>query len=311
MVITQATLDALRVKFSLQFAAAYEGTETWYEKLCTVIASDAKSNVYGWKAQSTALREWIGPRVAQNLSEHSYTLVNKKWEATVELLREEIEDENLGVFSAMTIPDLGEATRKHPDHLVSANIFTANPAAFDGKAFFAHDHPTFDGAGTYDNDLTGKDLDGDGFAAVWSAMTSLTGENGLPLKLIPDLLVVPPQLYRPALALMKSTTYAIPRTSAANSAGTTSATIDNPMQGWCDVLMVPELAADPTRWYLGVTKRAIKPFIFQTRDNPELVSRVNLNDPKVFDQDVFTYGVRARYNVGVTLPFLMFRATTN
>lgn len=311
MQVNSATLDALRTRFSMQFAAAYGATPVWYTQLATTVPSDTKSNTYGWKAMQTRLREWIGPRQAQNLSEHPYTLVNKKFEGTVELDRDDIEDDNLGIFSAMTIPDLGNAARKHPDQLLVTALVSntlAGPLAFDGKNLFANDHPTYAKAAftqTYDNLDLATELDQAGVGKAWAAMCSYLGENGDPLAVMPNALIVPPQLKRRALTVMQSTTYALP-----GSIGTVgSATVDNALRGWMEVIVLPELAANPTVWYMADLSKPIKPFVYQERNKAELVARINPEDPKVFDLDKFTWGVRNRCNVGVSLPFLISKNT--
>lgn len=311
MEVNSATLDALRTRFSMQFAAAYGATPTWYEQLATTVPSDTKSNTYGWKAMQTRLREWIGPRIAQNLSEHPYTLVNKKFEGTVELDRDDIDDDNLGIFSAMTIPDLGNAARKHPDQLLKALIQSGGgvgPTAFDGKALFADDHPTYAKPAftqTYDNLGLATELDAAGVGSAYAAMSSYIGENGDPLAVQPTHIIVPPQLRRRAQVVMQSTTYALP--GAIGTVG--SATIDNPLRGWMDIIVIPELANAPTVWYMADLSKPIKPFVYQVRNPAELVARVNPDDPKVFDTDKFTWGVRNRCNVGVSLPFLISKNT--
>ena len=88
MIITQANLDALRTEFKTGWQDAYNKAEVMYTKYATEIPSSSKSNTYGWVAQMLKLRQWVGPRIAQNLSEHSYTLNNITFEGTVEVGRE-------------------------------------------------------------------------------------------------------------------------------------------------------------------------------------------------------------------------------
>lgn len=303
MLITQATLDSLRVQFEMKFGEAYGATESWAPQIATSIPSGAKQNVYGWVAQSTKMREWIGPRQAKNLSEHAYTLVNKSYEATIELDRDEIEDDNLGLFTAVTIPQLAQAAKKHPDQLLKAMIQSnsgAGPDAFDGLPLFDDAHLTYDSAGTtYDNKFA-LALSADNFNTNWAAMASYTGEDGEPLGVMPNLLIVPPQLKRTALEIMQATT-----TARVYGSNTAAASFDNVLKGWAEVLVIPELANDPTRWYLADVSKAIKPFIVQERRADQFVSRDNPQDPKVFDQKKYTYGVDNRRNVGVSLPFLI------
>jgi phage major head subunit gpT-like protein len=307
MNITHATLDALRTTVDTKWSGAYENTETWADQLATTVPSSTRKNTYGWAAMSVALREWDGPRVVQNLIEHEYEIANKLYEATLQVTRVQIEDDNLGIFTNVQIPGLAQATKKHPDILLAALIKAGGSTdCFDGEAFFSSAHPTYDAAGdTYDNDFE-QALDMDGVAAVWAAMAAYKGENGQPLAIRPDTLIVPPQLYRAALVVNGSATGALPGAGA----GDASATVDNPMRGWFKkILMLPELADEPTKWYMADLSKAVRPLIYQLRDAAQLVSRMNLEDPKVFDEDKFTWGVRIRDSVGYGLPFLMARST--
>lgn len=304
-VITQEVLDRLRTTLDLKFGNAYQETKTWYERLATTVPSNNESNTYGWIAQNLTLEEWVGPRTAQNLKEHSYVLNNKKFSRVVQIPREKIADDSLGIYTSVAMPNLGKAAKKHPDVLAAQALQSSTDLAFDGKTLFADDHPTYDAAGdTYSNDNDDTELDGDGVQAVVAKMQSIKGENGLPLELNPTLLVVPPQLRYKADTVMKSATYAMPQTGT-----TVAATVQNVLQGWMEVLVVPQLANQPNVWYVIDTEKGILPLVYQLREAAELVARVNLEDPTVFDLDLFTWGVRIRDNVGYTLPFLIQRAT--
>lgn len=303
MLINAANLDALRTTFGTQYSAGYARTQTFYDKICTEIPSNSKSNTYGWVAQMLVLREWLGPRIALNLSEHAYTLANKTFEGTVEVDRDDIEDDNLGIYTGVMMPQLGEATKKHPDILVRSLINANTALAFDGLSLFNAAHLTFDKTGTtptYSNAFNVL-LDANNFNTVWSAMASYVGEDGLPVGVMPNLLIVPPQLKLAALTIMNGGLYS----PITGQPGAGAIAIENPLKGWCEILVVPELASTPQAWYLADTSKAIKPFVFQNRRAPNFVSRDNASDPKVFDLKKFTYGVDYRGNVGITLPFLI------
>ncbi|WP_018652016.1 Mu-like prophage major head subunit gpT family protein [Actinobacillus capsulatus] len=51
-------------------------------------------------------------------------------------------------------------------------------------------------------------------------------------------------------------------------------------------------------WYLLDTSRALKPIIFQERQPPRPAQMTDANAQKVFEEDVYTYGVDSRCNVG-------------
>lgn len=307
MLITVASLDALRTEFSLVFGTAYKQTEVWCDQLATAVPSSSRSNTYGWLAQQLVFREWVGARVAQNLSEHAQIVVNKPWEGTCEVSKFDIEDDNLGVYKAQILPQLANAAAKHPDELLAALILS-NPFAFDGKRLFADDHPTYDEAGsTYDNDYA-LALDPDNFNTVWSAMASLKGENGKPLQVLPNRLVVPPQLRKKAEEITKASSVLQRLQNVAASENVAAAAVDNVMKGWAEPLILPELSSEPTQWYLACTSKPIKPFIHQVRTPVSFTARFNPEDPAVFDRATFVFGGERRGNVAPTLPFLIARS---
>lgn len=311
-VITKDRLNALRTTYAANFQLVFDATPTWYERLCSVVPSNSKSNLYGWLMNSIVMNEWVGERIIQNLQEHDFQVFNKLWEATVRLKRTDVEDDNLAVFSSMTMPNMAETAKKHPD-IRAAQVLQANGTCFDGKAFFATDHPTFNqgaGATSYSNLKAATALDADGVNTVRSAMAAFVGENGYPLGVVGNLLVVPPQLEKAALTVAHSTTYAIPTVSGSAIGPTTAmATVDNVMKGWFDVLVIPELANEPTTWYMADSTKKIKPLLFQPRIAPELVARFNPEDPLVFDLDHYAWGTRARYEASYALPYLMVKCT--
>ena len=262
--------------------------------------------------QQIVLREWIGPRVSLALSEHEYILANLPFEGTIKIPRDKILDDNLGIYSAAIMPQLGEAVAKHPDRLLTTRI-NDNPVGFDGVALFSGSHPTYDAAGTtFDNDY-GLALTAENIDIVWADMASRTGEDGEPLGIDGRLLVVPPALKRVAREIAKSTNRVVTVTEA--GANVAAATVDNVMAGEYDVLVVPRFAANPTRWFLFDVSRPIKPFVRQVRSNPILRAFDSGAERESFDNNEFTYGVDGddggsyRENVGPTLPALSSRST--
>ncbi len=58
----------------------------------------ARDETYAWLGNLPTMREWIGPRVAGNLLAYGFTIANRKFESTVSVAREDIEDDRLGTF---------------------------------------------------------------------------------------------------------------------------------------------------------------------------------------------------------------------
>jgi phage major head subunit gpT-like protein len=154
MIVNAQTLAALRVGFKTEFQNAFDAVEKQQDRVAKTVRSTTALNTYGWLKDISGLREWIGPRVIDNMSEASYTLVNKHFEKTVSVNRNHIEDDNLGMYSdGFTM--MGDGAARLPEELVFGLLKAGfNTNCFDGQFFFDTDHPIMlaDGTmGTYAN----------------------------------------------------------------------------------------------------------------------------------------------------------------
>lgn len=147
MIVNRANLDALRVGFRTAFQGGLGQAAPQYERIATVVPSSVREEKYGWLGRIPNVREWIGSRVVQNLQEHDYAIKNKSWELTIGVDRDDIEDDNLGIYTPM-FTEMGMSTGSHADTLVFGLLkagFTT--ACYDGQYFFDTDHPVLDAAG--------------------------------------------------------------------------------------------------------------------------------------------------------------------
>jgi phage major head subunit gpT-like protein len=148
MIINSTTLRNMYVAFSAAFKSGIPNAKPEYEKFTMTTTSTTKSNEYGWLGATSRFREWIGDRVLQSLKSHGYTIKNKKFENTVEVDRDDIEDDNLGIY---TVPfqQLGKDAADHPGELVYTLFNSAfTTECYDGQYFFDTDHPVLNADGT-------------------------------------------------------------------------------------------------------------------------------------------------------------------
>jgi len=293
VVINQATLTAAYTGFKTIFQQAYDGAATSLSQLSVVETSGTKQEEYKWLGQFPGLREWIGDRVVKDLSVEGFVIKNRDFEATVAVDRNDVEDDAIALYKPL-FEQLGESARQHPDELIFdllLNGFTRT--CFDGKTFFAADHPNGEQP-AWSN--TGVDvLATAAYESARSQMMSLVNDEDRPLRIIPDTLIVPPQLEATARSILRAD-------KTANGA-------TNIWQNSADLLVAPELASNPTYWFLADLKHAAKPFIFQTRKEPAFVALDNMNDENVFMRKEYIYGVDYRGNAGYGLPHLIFGST--
>jgi phage major head subunit gpT-like protein len=126
---------------------------SWIAAVSNYFDSDQESETYKWLGMVPAMREWIGGRQAKGFRENGITIVNKKFEATLEVLVDEIRRDKTGQVM-VRVRELAQRTNSHWAKLLSTLIVNAEAAVcYDGQFFFDTDHAEGD-SGTQSNDLT-------------------------------------------------------------------------------------------------------------------------------------------------------------
>lgn len=151
MIINNATLNALRVTFQGDFQAGLAMSPSMKDRVATTVASSNAQNTYGWLGKIPSMRQWIGARVIQNISESSYALANLPYELTVGVDRYDIEDDNLGVYSTL-FQEMGASTTGNEELLTYNALKNGfSTKCYDGQNFFDTVHPVLDASGNVTN----------------------------------------------------------------------------------------------------------------------------------------------------------------
>ncbi|MFK5980871.1 MAG: Mu-like prophage major head subunit gpT family protein [Rhizobiaceae bacterium] len=159
MLINTSSLDSLRKGFSTAFANGLGQAENTYDRIATTVPSSTSENKYGWLGKMPNMREWIGPRSVENIAEHDYAIKNKKFELTLGVASDDIQDDNLGVYAPL-FTEMGAATAAHPNMLVYAALSAGfSTLCYDGQNFFDTDHPVLD---ANKNEISVANTDGGG-----------------------------------------------------------------------------------------------------------------------------------------------------
>lgn len=163
-VLTQAQIDALNTTLKARFNAGLKATDEDWKKIAAFMKSNGMSNTYEWLSEFPAFREWVGARLHNKAKETAFAVTNKKFEATLDIPREKIEDDNYGMYG-----DIAESYGRSVIDLKNDLVYGAVAAGFsslcyDGQFFFDTDHPVY------------LNEDGSGVAATVSNMQAGTGE---------------------------------------------------------------------------------------------------------------------------------------
>lgn len=147
-ILNEATIELAFKGFKANYSDAYTAAPTHKDKVAMTVPSSAREETYGWLGQFPQLREWLsGDRIVKDLAAHSFTIVNRKFESTVGVNRDDFEDDRLGIYSPM-FAEMGHLARQHPDELLFGLLKSGfTELCFDGQPYFDTDHPSVDAAG--------------------------------------------------------------------------------------------------------------------------------------------------------------------
>ncbi|MDI6855076.1 MAG: Mu-like prophage major head subunit gpT family protein [Deltaproteobacteria bacterium] len=297
MIIDQEALANIYVGLTAAFNKAFDETEVWFPQVAMTVPAKTKILDYKFMLDFPMVREWLGDRVIRSLEGKSYQVTTRDWEATLEVDRNDIRDDQIGLYAPM-VSALGEEARSHPDRLIADLLQNGwTDLCFDGRPFFAGDHPVGDGTASNDGGGSGtpwflldvrrsvkpliyqlrqpvqltrmdraddehvfmrrtyrygvdarytcayglwqlaygsrQELTAANYAAARAAMMSLKNAEGRPLRIRPNLLVVPPSLEATAREILHSQ-------FVVGEAG--GGMKSNVWQGSANLLVAPELA---------------------------------------------------------------------
>jgi len=141
MIINQAVLAGIYGTFNTLFNQALDQAESMVDLVAMRAPSGSAYVDYTWLGSLPMMREWIGDRAIKDLSASHYVIRNKRFEATVEVDADHIEDDQIGIYSPM-IAELGRGAKIHPDILTFSLLAAGfSTPCYDGQYFFDADHP--------------------------------------------------------------------------------------------------------------------------------------------------------------------------
>jgi phage major head subunit gpT-like protein len=115
----------------------------WVGRISALFESNQESETYKWLGMVPAMRQWIGGREAKGFRESGMTIVNKEWEATLEVLAPELRRDKTGQIN-VRIDELAARALQHWNKLLSliidAGAGNAYGLCYDGQYFFDTDH---------------------------------------------------------------------------------------------------------------------------------------------------------------------------
>lgn len=303
MIVNKSNVAAIFISLKTVFNKAFAGAETTWQKYAMLVPSTTSQEDYSWLSSFPKMRKWLGEKTVKALAAFKYTLVNDDFEATVEVDRNHIEDDQIGIYNPMA-QEAGTSSKQWPDELCGAVVNGAfENKCYDGQYFCDTDHPVGDGAGgvtsvsnkgTAALTIATQEAAKASYGAARTAMRKFKDDEGRPLGVKPNVLMVPPALEDVAKALV---------TAERLEDGKV-----NLYKGTAEVVVNDQLTSD-TAWFLLDCSRPVKPFVFQRRKKPVFVQQTDPEADDVFMRKKFKFGAEARGKAGYALWQLCYGST--
>lgn len=284
MLVNKEAIASVFTGLKTLFNNALTAQSGQWQATAMEVQSDAAGEDYAWLSRFPKMKKWMGSKAVKNIAAKKYYVANEDWETTIAVKRNDIEDDRLGLYRTQS-QQAGESAGELHDVIVDGlKNGTFTQLCYDGQYYYDVDHPV--GDSSVSNKLTvalsaaTQAAAAASYGAARTAIMSFKDEEGMPLRLIPDTLEVPPALEATARLLLES-----------DKLGDDT---PNPYKGTAKVLVNPGLTS-ATAWFLHVTsKQSIKPFIVQMRKRPVFVQQTGMDNDDVFDKGEYKFGAEAR-----------------
>jgi phage major head subunit gpT-like protein len=247
--------------------------------------------------QLTGMREWQDVRQIKNLKSEKLTIKARYFEDTVGVKREDVEDDQYGLYNSL-FQTMAMNAANLPNDITNELLAAAGSAKWlDGAAFFGTSRKY--GKETISNMGTAA-LSYESFNTAYDTMRTYKGHGGKPLGVKPNLLLHGPSLRTVVADVIKAPFRAVKVDDAA-------VTMPNPNANLVTPIEVDGITNSD--WFLLDARKPFKPIIMFMRKRPNRLIRLDREeDENVFMNRQFIYGTDGRAEVAFAMPHLIYYA---
>jgi phage major head subunit gpT-like protein len=292
MILNASTLADVFTGLKTIFVEAVQSTETsQIERLMEVVPSQAGSEIYPVSTLLGDLEEVLDEVTMTNLGVWLQTVPNRTYARIVQVRRDDIADDNIGVYRP-GVRQLARRAALYPLRLAAEVLLSGFTDLWvDGTTVFSTNHQ-WTGGPAWSN-RTAAALDADAFDSAVSAIEQRVGSDGGPLGLKADLLVCGPTNRAAAEEILE-----VEYTTGGRS---------NRHYKKCDLLVLSRFGASPT-WFVMDTD-PLKPMVLQDREGPEFTAKEDPGDDDAFYRELYAYKGRRRCAAAIVAPWLVQAST--
>ena len=296
MDINRANMQALFTGYNRIFLDAFQSyVDTTYAQFVGEVNAGTSQIDMPMLEQLTGMREWVDVREIKNLKSDKLTIKARFFEDTVAVKREDVEDDQYGLYNSL-FQTMAQNAANLPNDITNELLAAAASAKWmDGAAFFGTSRKY--GKETINNKGTSA-LTYDSFNTAYDAMRAYKGHGGKSLGVKPNLLLHGPSLRTTVADVIKAPIRAV-------TVGDAAVTMPNPNANLVTPIEVDGITNSD--WFLLDARKPFKPIIMFMRKRPNRLIRLDREeDENVFMNRQFIYGTDGRAEVAFAMPHLIY-----
>jgi phage major head subunit gpT-like protein len=315
--ITPTFMMTMQSNMNVRFSNAWSRIlpQLWWDKVAIRDTASTLEEFYEWMLETAQIRPTgtSGDELDfEDIVAVSHRIKSENFGTALRLSRNSIED-NKYDRAAKWSADAGGASAYWPQRQIVSLIQQGKTnKGYDGKTFFASDHPVnpYDAAsGSYGNLFTGKPLTSTNLAAVVAEILKVRHPGDAPRYLKPSLLLVDPSNQLAAQTITNAEIITDALTLGTNRAATATNMIKR-AYSFGQPVVVPEFSSEAGVWYVGceADEDALNgAFVYQERKPFELDSFTGLTQADLNRLNVFEWHLRGRNTSAYGHPYLFYR----
>jgi phage major head subunit gpT-like protein len=284
------TINALSKTISKAFAQNLEAQQRTYGNCFSTVQVNTNTIQFPYVNDlGDGLNEWItGTEKKTDQLQGGYAeYILKDWEKTIQIRKRDIEDDNIGLYMD-EINGLAEYAAQNDDKQIASILAGGDTGTdavyicYDGENLFDNSHPSATSGTTYDNLLSGALASGTIESGI-VAMMKFKGAGGRILNIVPDTIIVPPDLQKTATELVYSS-YTFDKSNDT----------ENYFKPIIKNVIVDARLTDANDWYLAKIGGMRKPFMKLSRNAPSITAIKDAQAHDVFYKGVYVFGLEER-----------------
>ncbi len=290
LLLTQA---GIKTEFNAAYLKAQEKAD--WRSIATEIPTTLPIQNYAWLGRGAVMRPFNDEAPQQGVREDSYRLADILYKGNLVIDRRTLEDDQYGLLM-IRARELAQEPVRHWNQLAFQALPSgfANPC-YDGQLYFSSGHQ--EGSSPVQSNTTAQPLADSSLEEAATAMMGFVDDKGVPLEVIPDTLVVGPQLARRAWNLVAQDVVVAP--GETGTAGVPSTPYRNYFSGRYRLVVSPYIAG--YQWFLMDCSREVKPVVIQSREDVPITLETDMDQPTARIREQYQFTIRGRYAQGYGL----------